>query len=404
MVLPCFEMVINPDETSDVEVSFVALVPKPAIERNFLAFNSHQLHFKTDDDKRIISGPAMVADTLIYRRDDQGEYNVFFSKDTIKKIALKFFQKNYQKNLNLFHDPTLSIEGVTIFESFISDESRGISGMKGYEDLPDGTWFISAKVENDAVWSKVKSGEVKGFSVEGIFSYVKKERPIEEKLYEILSATLPKNCHLPETELMASAKEMFNEFKKKFFDTNVPLTPPKPTQAPPAQTPPPNKQAGDYTLKDGTAVMISELVVGGTVMVGDVPAPAGEHELSDGTKVTIGEGGVIMAIQTSTTPGTATPPAPNFDAQFQEINQKFTAYEQKFAEQAKTIQDLAASFNKTNETIVGLVGIVEKLSQLPTADSVSESKKTFSSERAASKEEKRADLAVRLKTLRESKN
>lgn len=158
MSLPTYEMVINPEESSDVEVSFVALVDKPAIERNFMAFKNQRLEFAINEEKRIISGPAMIADQLIYRKDENGEYNVFFSPDTVRDIALKFFKKDYQKNLNLFHDPNLSLQGVTIFESFVSDTSRGIQGMKGYEDLPDGTWFISAKVENDEVWQAIKGG------------------------------------------------------------------------------------------------------------------------------------------------------------------------------------------------------------------------------------------------------
>jgi hypothetical protein len=197
MKLPVFELVINPDESSDAEVSFVALVDKPAIEKNFLAFNAIPLQFAVNDEKRIISGPAMVAESLIYRRDEQGEYNVFFSAATIKEIALKFFKKDYQKNLNLFHDPSLPLNGVTIFESFISDKERGIQPMKGFEDLPDGSWFISAKVENDEVWAKIKSGEVKGFSVEGIFSYVKKQKTMEEQIAELLNATLPQNPKTP---------------------------------------------------------------------------------------------------------------------------------------------------------------------------------------------------------------
>ena len=43
--------------------------------------------------------------------------------------------------------------------------------MKGYEDVKDGSWFGSFKVENDDVWELVKEGKVKGFSVEGIFNY-----------------------------------------------------------------------------------------------------------------------------------------------------------------------------------------------------------------------------------------
>ena len=156
MDLPVYELVISNEETSDVEVSFVALVDKPAIERNFLAFKNDRMTFSVNEEKRIISGPVMISGELIYRKDSQGEFNVFFSKETVRDIAIKFFKKDYQKNLNLFHDPAQSVDGVIIFESFLSDKERGINPMTGFDDLTDGTWFISAKVDNDEVWQKIK--------------------------------------------------------------------------------------------------------------------------------------------------------------------------------------------------------------------------------------------------------
>jgi hypothetical protein len=76
-----------------------------------------------------------------------------------------------------------------MFESFISDKSRGIEPMKGFEDAPDGSWFVSMLVENDEVWDKVKQGMVNGFSIEGIFNYaplVSKEQQVMNEIYKIL--------------------------------------------------------------------------------------------------------------------------------------------------------------------------------------------------------------------------
>lgn len=287
-------MVIEESTTSEIGVSFVALVDRPAIEKNFMAFNSLKIEFSKDNEKRIISGPAMVANSLIYRKDDNGEYNVFFSKKTIEEIALKFFKMDYQKNLNLFHDPNLSLEGVTIFESFVTDTTRGIMPMKGFEDLPDGTWFISCKVENDAIWEKIKAGEVKGFSVEGIFNYVKKPQALEDKISELLNRTFNNDGLFKETDIMSSVKEMVAAFKKTFFDGTPAAAPVIAPAAAPIIAP--AALNTDYVLKDGTAVTIDKLEVGGVVLVAGIPAPVGDHELSDGTKITVGEGGLITAI------------------------------------------------------------------------------------------------------------
>jgi hypothetical protein len=61
------------------------------------------------------------------------------------------------------------VEGVYMFESFIIDKQRGISAPAGFDNIPDGSWFGSYKIENDEVWNLIKAGTFKGFSVEGFF-------------------------------------------------------------------------------------------------------------------------------------------------------------------------------------------------------------------------------------------
>jgi predicted amino acid racemase len=128
----------------------------------------------------------MLADTPIYRNDGNGEYYVVFSKDTIKKIAQKYFKKGYQNNVNLMHDSGQVMDGVTMFESWIVDEKRGIKPMKGFEDVKEGSWFGSFKVENEEVWNMIKDGKVKGFSVEGIFNYSKPQTIEEQMMSDII--------------------------------------------------------------------------------------------------------------------------------------------------------------------------------------------------------------------------
>jgi hypothetical protein len=186
MELPLYMLDISEDLQDDSEVSFVALVDKPAIRKNWNAFKDVQKFEIVSEDKRIISGCLMLADTPIYRRDDTyGEYYVSFSKDTIVKIAQKFFKKGYQSNINLEHSPSMQVQGVTMFESFISDRSRGIVPMKGFEDAPEGSWFGSMYVENKDVWNEVKNGTFNGFSIEGIFNYKPKMTQDEMMMAEI---------------------------------------------------------------------------------------------------------------------------------------------------------------------------------------------------------------------------
>ena len=145
-----------------------------------------------DEDQRIISGPLMVANQRIYRNDPiNGEYEVYFSPATIKQIAIKLAKKGFQNNVNLMHDSDMQLQGVTLFEIFQSDKERGIMPMKGFEDLADGSLFGSMFVDNEVAWELIKSGKVKGFSVEGNFGMRQKDKFDEqfEKIISILSET-----------------------------------------------------------------------------------------------------------------------------------------------------------------------------------------------------------------------
>ena len=172
MELPLYMLEISDDLNDDAEVQFVSLVDRPAIQKNWNAFKNEQKFQIVSEDKRIISGCAMLADTPIFRSDVSfGDYYVAFSKDTIVKIVQKYFKKGYQNNVNLMHDPNQVESGVTMFESFIVDRQRGIMPMSEFKDVADGSWFGSFYVENEEVWSAIKDGTYKGFSVEGLFDY-----------------------------------------------------------------------------------------------------------------------------------------------------------------------------------------------------------------------------------------
>lgn len=193
--LPIYKLTINENDPSGVE--YVALVDNPAIERNWIAFSDdfkrYDHKFKvTNEEKRIISGALMVPDMPIYRNDDIiGEYYAVFDAATIMGIAQKYFKNKFTSNVNLMHDPSKAVEGVYMFESFIIDSSRGIKSPEGFGELTNGSWFGSFKVENDTVWSDIKAGQFKGFSIEGTFLMNQEMRSqtidIENIINEILA-------------------------------------------------------------------------------------------------------------------------------------------------------------------------------------------------------------------------
>jgi hypothetical protein len=131
-----------------------------------------------NEEKRIISGAAMIADLPIYRYDEtRGEYYVVFDKETIFEIAKKWARGDKYDAVNIHHDK--AINGLSLLESFIVDRERGIMPPKGYEEVADGSWFLSYIVNDESIWQRVKEGEFKGFSVEGFFDF---EETVEDKI------------------------------------------------------------------------------------------------------------------------------------------------------------------------------------------------------------------------------
>lgn len=186
-MLPVYELKISENTQDEFQVYAVAGVDKPATGVDFFAFNEQEstMNFaEINMEEGIVIGAAMIPNKLIYRKNDDGkEFNVFYTKETIQQIAVKFFEKDFQKNFNLMHDPTQQKDGVVFFQSFIKDSSKGIEGMK--DNNPDGTWYLGAKINNDEVWNKIKSGEIKGWSVEGYFKMQPQELTDEQAVSEL---------------------------------------------------------------------------------------------------------------------------------------------------------------------------------------------------------------------------
>jgi hypothetical protein len=262
MDLPFIEFKLS----DDVEgLQAIAFVDAPAIGLNYQAFAPHKFEI-INEEKRIVMGAAMIPDLPIYRRDERGEYYAIFRKETIKALVQKLFKENKHNNFNEQHNAFKILDGVYIYQSFITDQELGILAPKGFENVADGTWFIAAKVENDEAWSKVKEdGILKGFSVEGVFDL----EPYKFKKMNKINL-----------------ESVINTLKSVFADAEVAAE---------------EKIFGEAALVDGTIVKWEgELMEGTAITVvlpeGEVAAPDGIHEVSDGTIIETA-GGLVVNIQ-----------------------------------------------------------------------------------------------------------
>lgn len=188
--LPIYKLVIKEDDEKS-GVNFVALVDEPAIQTDFFYFNKN-FKFAADAERRIITGPLMIADLPIYRRHAyMGEFYVVFDKTQIERIAMKFMKNGFGDNVNQMHDASRKVDGVYLFESFITDKQRGIQAPTQFGNVPEGSWFGSYKVDNEDVWNNfIKTGEFKGFSVEGAFDMIPYQETLESKILSIIDSII----------------------------------------------------------------------------------------------------------------------------------------------------------------------------------------------------------------------
>ena len=123
-------------------------------------------------DKQMLVGPLMTPGKLIPRKDeDTGEeYQVFFSAETIEKIAYKMMQDKLLDSVNIEHDGAVKIDDAYLVETWIvKDPEHDKSTLYGFQPMT-GQWFGIYRIGDGRVWNEyVKTGKVKGFSVEGYF-------------------------------------------------------------------------------------------------------------------------------------------------------------------------------------------------------------------------------------------
>jgi len=158
------------DETEELMgIQAISIVESPAIEENFIAMNAQEVQFaKQDEDKRILMGAALVPNKPIYRKNGEDEFYVYFTKDTIRRASEMFLQKGNQNESTLEHN--VKLNGLSVVESWIIEDEQHDKTRAYGLNLPVGTWMVSMKVNNEDVWKNyVKTGKVKGFSIEGYF-------------------------------------------------------------------------------------------------------------------------------------------------------------------------------------------------------------------------------------------
>jgi len=206
-----YELVIE-DENID-EVFAVSLVSEPAIESNFIFFDKENIQFAAlNDEKRLVMGAILIPNKQILRIDGEGKpYHVFFKPETIKKLSEMYLKKKYTDKSTLEHNE--KINGVTLVESWIKESITKDKSALYNLNVPVGTWMGTFKIDNDEIWNDyIKTGEVKGFSIEGLFGH----SLVEQHKVEFSKDTLISQLEEQEALLILSEIKAIIKKDKRF--------------------------------------------------------------------------------------------------------------------------------------------------------------------------------------------
>jgi hypothetical protein len=174
------ELILDEDqEASGIEA--ISIVENPAIEEDFIALKSDEIKLaEISKEKKILMGALLIPNKPIYRKNGEDEYYIYFSKDTVVKASQMYLTKGNQNNSTLEHQHELS--GLSLVESWLVEDEVHDKSRKYGMNVPIGTWMGAVKVNNDEIWNEyVKTGKVKGFSIEGYFAD-KMEKPKDKVL------------------------------------------------------------------------------------------------------------------------------------------------------------------------------------------------------------------------------
>ena len=178
------------DDNEESGIEAISIVESPAIESDFVALKSDEVKLaEVDTEKKILMGALLIPNKPIYRKTEGEEYYIYFSKDTVLKASQRYLTNGYQGNSTLEHSDNL--QGLTLVESWIVEDDKYDKSRKYDMNVPIGTWMGTVKVNNEEVWNDyVKTGKVKGFSIEGFFADKIKASKMNKKMNENKEADL----------------------------------------------------------------------------------------------------------------------------------------------------------------------------------------------------------------------
>ncbi len=165
----------------EMGVFAISLVENPAIEVNGIYLSSDdsiQVQLKEDEEQGLFAGVVLRPDKLIKRKDEEGIFYIKFSTDTVRQLAYNYLSNNRQAQTTEEHQK--QIDGVIVAETWTVLDSDNDKGNALGLSVQKGDWVAMFDVQNEEIKGKLRTGELKGISIEGRFADAKESAFLKE--------------------------------------------------------------------------------------------------------------------------------------------------------------------------------------------------------------------------------
>lgn len=290
-----FDAKFNPEE--DLGLTCVSFVDEPAICEYFQYYSkdgkSNITNVKqgqiimTNVEKHEVISPLLIPNQLILRIDENGEkYYIRWSKQVIADVAAYYKLNGYQNNFSIMHsyfdeDSTYEkyedsfIKDVYMLKLWLIEDEKNDEAAKFGYHLPEGTLMCKLKVHNRQLWKRIKSGELKGLSIEaflpstfsGTIKYNKSDKMAKKTKFDKIKEAFD-NFLLTYNQVVSTAEELADIAKSD------------------------ETESGEVSLKYYTSdTDYIEVKEGGIAVASDGSAVEdGEYPLVDGSVIVIADG------------------------------------------------------------------------------------------------------------------
>lgn len=290
-----FDATFNPEE--DLGLTCVSFVDYPAICCDFQYYSKDGKAHKTDvkqgeilmtnAEKHEVISPLLIPNQLILRINEEGErYYIRWSKETIADVATYYKVNGFTNNFSIMHSffdenstyekyEDSFIKDVYMLKLWIIEDEKNDEATKFGYHLPEGTLMCKLKIHNRQLWKRIKSGELKGLSIEafvpstfsGTIKYNKINKMAKKTKFQKLKEALD-NFLLIYNQTVDTAEELADIAKAD------------------------ETESGEVSLKYYTSdTDYIEIKEGGVAVASDGSAVEdGEYPLVDGSVIVIADG------------------------------------------------------------------------------------------------------------------